>query len=61
MKYLATIKFGKESNAQSFDTIKDAEFWLDSQNNNAEHTTIIAQVDDKWIVQDWFYYTKGIE
>ena len=61
MKYLATIKFGEDSHTQSCNTIKEAKDWLDSQNNNAEHTTIISEVDENWNIVDWFYYTEGAE
>lgn len=61
MKYLATIKYGTDSHSQSFNNVKAAKEWLDSQNNNEEHTTVIAEMDDKWNVKDWFYYTKGVE
>lgn len=61
MKFLATIKFGEDSSSQTFDTIRKAKNWLDSQNNNLEHTTIISELDNKWNVVDWFYYTEGAE
>lgn len=61
MRYLATIKLGTDSSSQTFNVIGDAKDWLDSQNNNLEHTTIISELDDKWNVVDWFYYTEGAE
>lgn len=61
MKFLATIKFGEDSSSQTFNTIGEAKDWLDSQNNNLEHTTIISELDNNWNVVDWFYYTEGIE
>ena len=61
MKYIATIKFGENSSSMSFNNIGAAKDWLDSQNNNGEHTATISEVDDKWNVVDWFYYTKGEE
>ena len=61
MKYLATIKFGEDASAQTFDDIKSAKNWLDSQNNNLEHTTTIAELNEEWIIVDWFYYTIGSE
>ena len=61
MRYLATIKLGKESSSQTFSDIHSAKEWLDNQNNNLEHTTIISEVNDKWQIVDWFYYTEGVE
>ncbi len=61
MRYLATIKLGTDSSSKTFDTIKAAKDWLDSQNNNLEHTTIISELDKSWHIVDWFYYTKGAE
>lgn len=61
MKYLATIKLGQDSSSKTFDTIKQAKDWLDSQNNNLEHATIISELDEKWHITDWFYYTEGVE
>jgi len=61
MRYLATIKLGTDSSSKTFDTIKEAKDWLDSQNNNLEHTTIISELDKSWHIVDWFYYTKGAE
>ena len=61
IKYLATIKLGADSSSQTFNTIHECKTWLDSQNNNLEHTTIISELDDKWNVIDWFYYTEGLE
>ena len=61
MRYLATIKLGEDSSSKTFDTIKQAKDWLDSQNNNLEHTTIISELDKNWHIVDWFYYTEGLE
>ena len=61
MRYLATIKLGTDSSSKTFSTIKEAKDWLDSQNNNLEHTTIISELDDRWRITDWFYYTDGVE
>lgn len=52
---------GIDSQSQSFDDIHSAKEWLDSKNNNMEHTTIISEVDKNWKVVDWFYYTEGAE
>lgn len=59
MKYVATIYIGPGSSAQSFDKISDAKQWLDAQNNNLEYATKIEEVDDKWNVVDWFWYTEA--
>ena len=61
MKYLATIKFGSDSSSQSFESLHAAEKWLDTQNNNLEHTTIIYEMDDKWNIVNSFYHTEGAE
>lgn len=61
MKYIAQIKLGTDSFSRSFESVKEAKSWLDSENNNIEHTTTISEVDDKWNVVDWFVYTQGTE
>lgn len=59
MKYKATIKLSGYV-SEVFDTLAEAMAWLDSQNNNMEHTTFIEEIDASGKVQDWFYYTKGV-
>ena len=61
MKYLGTIKQHYDSSSRTFDTQKDAESWLDSQNNNAEHTTVVTIYDDNWEIVRSYIYTKGEE
>lgn len=57
MKYLATIQFKYGSSSMSFRTQKEAESWLDSQNNNLEHTSIITVYNDNWEEIDSYVYT----
>jgi len=59
MKYLATIKQTYESTSKIFDTQEKAEDWLDSQNNNLEHTTIVTVYDDQWHVIKSYEYTSS--
>ena len=59
MRYKATIKRHGYIN-ETFDTLAEAMEWLDSQNNNLESTTFIEEIDASGVVQDWFYYTKGV-
>jgi len=59
MKYLATIEFGQESSSKSFDNHKEAQMWLDTQNNNGMYKTRIDIMNDKWIVMDSYIYTEG--
>ena len=61
MKYLATILMGIDSYSQSFNTIAEAERWLDENNNNMEFTTIIDEYNDKWEKVDGFFYTRAKE
>ena len=61
MKYLATIKQHYDTSSRSFDTEKEAQSWLDSQNNNAEHTTVITTYDDNWKEVESYVYTQGEE
>ena len=61
MKYLATIKQHYDSSSQTFKTEKEAISWLDSQNNNAEHTTIVTVYDDDWKEIDSYIHTQGEE
>ena len=59
MKYLATIVNGVETYSKSFNTIVEAERWLDMNNNNGELTTIIDEYNDKWQKVDGFFYTEA--
>lgn len=59
MKYIATIKYGIDSYSKSFDEKKDAEQWLDSQNNNAEYATYIQEVDKNWKVVNTYCHTEA--
>jgi len=63
MKYLATIKLAYDTSSQTFDTQKEAEQWLDSQNNNNQHTAIVTIYDNSegWIMKDWYVYNQGEE
>lgn len=59
MKYVATILSDTDSYSTSFESIIDAEEWLDEQNRNKELTTIIDEYDDKWNKVGSFYYTEA--
>ena len=61
MKYLATVITGVETYSKSFNTVGEAERWLDQNNNNGELTTIIDEYNDKWEKVDGFFYTKEKE
>ena len=61
MHYLATIKMHYDSSSMMFPTEKEAKEWLDSQNNNLEHTTIVTIYDDKWNEIGSYVYTEGEE
>ena len=61
MKYLATIKLAYDSSSKSFNEQKEAESWLDSQNNNDEHTASVIIFDDSWKEIDSYIYTQGAE
>jgi len=61
MKYMATVLMGIESYSKSFNTVAEAERWLDQNNNNGELTTIIDEYNDKWEKVDGFFYTKEKE
>lgn len=61
MKYLATVVMGNESYSKSFNTVGEAERWLDQNNNNGQLTTIIDEYNDKWEKVDGFFYTKEKE
>lgn len=59
MKYLATIKQAYDTSSKMFNSIPAAEQWLDENNNNLEHTTIIEEFDDNWRKVGSFIYTEG--
>lgn len=61
MKYLATVMTGIDSYSQSFNTIPEAERWLDMNNHNGEFTTIIDEYDDNWNKKGGFFYTRRKE
>jgi len=61
MKYLATVLTGIETYSRSFNTVMEAERWLDEHNNNGEYTTIIDEYNDKWEKIDGFFYTEAKE
>ena len=61
MRYMATILFPHGRMSNVFLTVGDAEQWLDSQNNNAEYTTIIDELDENGKVVDGFFYTRAAE
>ena len=57
--YLATIKRHYDSESKTFDTIADAEQWLDENNNNHENVTFIDEYDNNWWKVGGFIYTEG--
>lgn len=59
MKYKATIIYPMYRISEVFPTVSKAEQWLDSQNNNIEYTTTIAELNDNGEIVDWFYYTEA--
>lgn len=61
MKYLATIKFGRDTWAVIKNTEEEAQQWLDEKNNNLEHTTMIDSIDEDGVFVDGYIYTKGAE
>ena len=58
MKYKAVILLKYGACSQIFDTLGEAERWLDSVNNNYESTTYIQELDEDYQVKDSFYYTE---
>ena len=56
--YLATIKYTYDSQSKTFDTVKEAEQWLDSINNNLQYTTFITEYNNKWERVGGFVYTE---
>lgn len=61
MHYLATIINKYDRTTMMFKSISKAEEWLDSNNNNLEHTTLIEEYDDNWNKIGGFVYTEGKE
>lgn len=61
MRYMATILLPHGRLSEVFLTVGDAEQWLDSQNNNAEYTTIIDELDENGNVVDGFFYTRAVK
>lgn len=61
MKYLATIKKEYDSSSMSFNSIFEAERWLDENNKNMEHLTYIEEYDDSWNKIGSFVYTERVE
>lgn len=61
MKYRATILFPSGNMSDLFPTVAAAEQWLDLQNNNAERTTIIDELDENGNVIDGFFYTRAAQ
>ena len=58
MTYKAIIMLPNGNLSKEFSTVMQAEQWLDSVNNNFEHTTIVQEVNNNMVV-DWFYYTEA--
>mgnify|MGYP006896768932 CR=1 FL=1 len=61
MQYLATIVYGNDETTMMFKNKGKAQQWLDENNNNLEHTTIISEYDDNWNFVSSYEYTKGKE
>ena len=59
MHYVATVKLEQDSYSMSFNTEKQAQDWLDSQNNNLNYKTIITKYDKNWKEIESIEYTKG--
>lgn len=59
MKYIATILYKDGSVSKMFSTTAEAEQWLDENNSNLEHTTIIEEYDQNWWKIGGFIYTQG--
>lgn len=57
--YRAVLLTGGDSISKIFYSTVDAENWLDSQNNNMEHTSYVQELDPNYRVLDWYYYTQG--
>ena len=59
MKYIATILFADGSMSKTCSTAAEAQQWLDENNNNLEHTTIIDEYDNNWWKVGGYIYTQG--
>lgn len=57
MTYKATIVYPYGRHSELFNTMKEAEEWLDERNNNCENTTIIDTIDESGKIIDGFFYT----
>ena len=59
MHYLATIINEYDRTTMMFKSISKAEEWLDQNNNNLEHTTLIEEYDDNWNKIGGVVYTEA--
>ena len=59
MKYLATFDPTGLKISNVFNTLFEAEEWLDSMNNNLEYTTMIDIIDEDGHKKDGFFYTMA--
>lgn len=61
MRYIATIVYKDGSSSKLFSKQKDAENWLDSENNNLENETYVTVYDDhgfgEWKLVETYPYT----
>ena len=58
MTYRATIIANGNRISRDFPTLFDAAYWLDSENNNLDTTTIIETFDEAGNKKDGFFYTE---
>ena len=58
MIYKATIVRPSESYSMVFSTMAAAEQWLDSENNNAQYSTMIEMYNEAGRKIDGFFYTE---
>ena len=58
MQYVATIFLDMGSRSAAFSTIQQAAEWLDAENKNHEHTSMIETYDDNGRKKDGFFYTE---
>ena len=59
MKYVAIFEPAGLRLAETFERESDAQAWLDSYNNNADHDTVIDMYDDNGKFVDGYYYTQS--
>ena len=59
MIYRASVLTRMGNYSKEFATIQQAAEWLDSENNNGEHTTMIETFDEKGRKEDGFFYTTS--